>query len=226
MRDLSRWSFLIHSYATAALAALPISVPWGAAAAEQVPAPDDDLIGRLTWLNEPASSKRSGDQITVCSRPKTDFWRKTFTDHVIDNGHFLHLTASGNFVFEARINGQYSAPFDQAGIMVRLDGEKWMKCGTELFEGRRCASVVFTRDFSDWSIMNDLSGTAPIWWRAARHKNSIEIYNSLDGQNFALVRSGYFAPSAQAQVGIMCAAPEGQGFDATFDHLKLSVEKG
>jgi regulation of enolase protein 1 (concanavalin A-like superfamily) len=182
-----------------------------------------DLIERMTWMNEPASWKRSGDALVVRSRAKTDFWRKTFLGYITDNGHFLRLSAVGDFIFEARVNGAYAAQYDQAGLMVRLDAENWMKCGTEFFDGKRHASVVFTRDFSDWSTMADLSDTAPVWWRAARKKDSIEVLCSLDGTKFTFVRHGYFPPDVRADVGIMCAAPEGPGFEAVFDKLKLEV---
>jgi regulation of enolase protein 1 (concanavalin A-like superfamily) len=33
---------------------------------------------------------------------------------------------------------------------------------------------------------------------------------------------GYLIPSATSDVGIMCAAPEGGGFQCVFDHLKLT----
>src|SRR5258706_1525354 len=110
---------------------------------------DSRLVCGMTWMNEPASWKRSGDVLTVRSRAKTDFWRKTFYGYVTDNGHFFHAPVSGDFVFQARINGEYAALYDQAGLMVRQNAENWMKCGTEFFDGRRQASVVFTRDFSD-----------------------------------------------------------------------------
>jgi len=32
---------------------------------------------------------------------------------------------------------------------------------------------------------------------------------------------GYFTPSPEVEVGIMCAAPKGNGFEAKFDNLKL-----
>lgn len=172
-------------------------------------------------MNEPASSKVSGNQLLVHSRPKTDFWRKTFYGYVTDNGHFFRLPAAGDFTFLARVNGQYAALYDQAGLMVRLDAESWMKCGTEFFDGRRHASVVFTRDFSDWSTMPDLSDTAPVWWKAVRKKDSIETLCSLDGKNFTSVRQGYFPPGVKVEVGVMCAAPEGPGFDAVFDSVHL-----
>jgi hypothetical protein len=121
------------------------------------------------------------------------------------------------------VNGEYAALYDQAGLMVRRNAENWMKCGTEFFDGQRHASVVFTRDFSDWSTRPDLSKTAAIWWRTVRKKDSIETLCSLDGSSFTSLRQGYFLPRVEVNVGIMCAAPEGPGFQATFDHLKLEI---
>jgi len=46
---------------------------------------------------------------------------------------------------------------------------------------------------------------------------------SLDGKNFTSVRQGYFVPGVETSVGIMCAAPEGPGFEAAFDDLKLEI---
>jgi regulation of enolase protein 1 (concanavalin A-like superfamily) len=186
-----------------------------------IPQQGHDLIEQMKWMNDPASFKQSAVELVVRSKPKTDFWRKTYYGYITDNGHFFRLPVTGDFVFEARISGQYASLYDQAGLMVRLDAENWMKCGTEFFDKRRHASVVFTRDFSDWSTMPDLSETAAIWWRTLRKKDSIEAHCSRDGGSFLAVRQGYFPPGVQVDVGIMCAAPEGPGFDATFDHLKL-----
>jgi uncharacterized protein len=174
-------------------------------------------------MNEPASYKIRGETMVVHTRSKTDFWRRTFYGYITDNGHFFYLEATGDFTFQARVNGQYSALYDQAGLMVRLDAENWMKCGTEFFDGRRHASVVFTRDFSDWSTMPELSDTAEIWWRAVRKKDSIETPGSLDGRKFTSVRQGYFVPGVKVHVGIMCAAPEGPGFEAIFSDPKLDT---
>jgi regulation of enolase protein 1 (concanavalin A-like superfamily) len=213
-RSFMRTSVILGAAATTGLPVLP-------QAKRVIPQPGHDLPEQMKWMNDPASFKHSGEELVVRSKPKTDFWRKTYYGYITDNGHFFHLPVTGDFVFEARINGQYGALYDQAGLMVRLDSGNWMKCGTEFFDKRRHASVVFTRDFSDWSTMPDLSETASVWWRALRKKDSIETHCSLDGRSFLAVRQGYFPPEAKVDVGIMCAAPEGPGFDATFDHLKL-----
>ena len=181
----------------------------------------DQLFDHMIWMNEPASAKITGSELTVRSRAKTDFWQKTFDGYVADNGHFFHLSASGDFTFAASINGKYSTQYDQAGLMVRIDGQNWMRCGTEFIDGKRFASVVFTRTFSDGSTLPDLSETEPIFWKVVRKKDSIETLCSVDGAKFTSVRMGYFPPNRTVEVGIMCAAPSGPGFDAVFKALKL-----
>jgi regulation of enolase protein 1 (concanavalin A-like superfamily) len=180
-----------------------------------------DLLSRMSWMNAPASEHFAEGVLTVRSRGKTDFWRKTFFGYVTDNGHFMHLPVAGEFTFQARVNGNYSALYDQAGLMVRLDEKRWMKCGSELVDDKRWASVVFTHDFSDWSTMEDLSQRAPVYWRVVRRKDSIEAQCSIDGEKFLTIRQGYFPPNVQVQVGVMCCAPEGPGFDTVFDQLLL-----
>lgn len=187
------------------------------------PPSSGELLRRMKWLNEPASATISRDRLVVRARRKTDFWRKTFYGYVTDNGHFFRLPVSGDFDFEARIDGQYAALYDQAGLMVRIDAQNWVKCGTEFFDSTRHASVVFTRQFSDWSTMKDLTTSGPVWWKVVRKPDSLETLCSVDGKNFTSVRMGYLVPSASADVGIMCAAPEGEGFQCVFDSLKLTL---
>lgn len=185
-----------------------------------------DLLSRMTWLNEPAHVSYSEGVLNVRSRGKTDFWRKTFYGYVTDNGHFMSTPVSGDFVFQARVDGNYTALYDQAGLMVRLDEKHWMKCGTELVDDKRWASVVFTHDFSDWSTMEDLTQRGAVYWRVVRQKDSIEARCSLDGEKFVTVRQGYFPAQQKVSVGVMCCAPEGSGFDATFDQLLLDGVQG
>lgn len=212
----TRRDFMQHSLA-AALAAqtgttLAADKPW---------LEGGELVSQMRWLNEPAAVAYDQGRVTVRSKPRTDFWRKTFYGYVTDNGHFFHVSVHGEFTLQARVNGQYATLYDQAGLMVRLDEKHWMKCGSELVDGKRWASVVFTHDFSDWSTLEDLSQSDPVWWRVVRKKDSIEAQVSRDGTTFQTIRQGYFPPFVEVQAGIMCAAPEGAGFEATFDQLRM-----
>ena len=217
----SRRTFLEQSMGIALAAAG--TQAWAAASTRQ--SEGGDLLSRMTWLNPPASEFYDTGSVTVRCKGKTDFWRKTFYGYINDNGHFLHLPVSGEFQFQARVNGNYSQLYDQAGIMVRLDERHWMKCGSEFFDNKRWASVVFTHDFSDWSTMEDLSQNGAVYWRVLRKKDSLEVQLSKDGEVFTTIRQGYFPATVQVDVGVMCAAPEGSGFDSTFDQLEISKLK-
>jgi regulation of enolase protein 1 (concanavalin A-like superfamily) len=142
-------------------------------------------------------------------------------DQVVLNGWGCGETHLGGYAEKARVNGNYSALYDQAGLMVRLDEKHWMKCGSEFVEGKRWASVVFTHDYSDWSTMEDLTQNGPVWWRVVRKKDSIEAQCSKDGASFLTIRQGYFPADVKVLAGVMCAAPEGAGFDAVFDQVTI-----
>jgi len=217
----SRRTFLEQSMGVALAAAGTHA--WAAGSTKQ--SEGGDLLSRMTWLNPPAGEFYDTGTVTVRCKGKTDFWRKTFYGYINDNGHFLHLPVSGEFQFQARVNGNYSQLYDQAGIMVRLDERHWMKCGSEFFDNKRWASVVFTHDFSDWSTMEDLFQNGAVYWRVLRKKDSLEVQLSKDGEVFTTIRQGYFPATVQVDVGVMCAAPEGSGFDSTFDQLEISKLK-
>lgn len=180
------------------------------------------LLARMKWFNEPASAKQSGEQLVVTTKPKTDFWRKTFYDYVTDNGHFFFLLVTGDFTFESRVAGKYAALYDQAGLMVRVDASNWLKCGLELVDGIGHASVVATREFSDWSTVRGITTKDPLWWRIVRKGSSLEVLYSLDGRNFTSTRLGYLPLQAAAETGIMCCSPEGTGFECIFDEIRLA----
>src|SRR5260370_10013997 len=117
----------------------------------------------MQWCNEPGSAKQSGEQLVVCTKPKTDFWRKTFYDYVTDNGHFFFLSVTGDFTFEGRVAGKYAALYDQAGLMVRVDASICLKCGLELVDVIGHASVFVTRAFSDCPTVRGITPNDP--WR-------------------------------------------------------------
>jgi regulation of enolase protein 1 (concanavalin A-like superfamily) len=69
--------------------------------------------------------------------------------------------------------------------------------------------------------MEDLSQTGRRLVARGAPPDSIEAQCSKDGEKFLTVRQGYFPADVQVMAGVMCAAPEGAGFDATFDQLML-----
>src|SRR4051794_7783549 len=117
----------------------------------------------MQWYNEAPSWKTEGDTTEITSAPKSDYWRKTHYGFIRDNGHFYYQTISGNFTASVKLTGQYRDLYDHAGLMIRLDEMTWMKCGIEFVHGVQQASVVVTRDFSDWSVTELPQNPASTW---------------------------------------------------------------
>ncbi len=176
----------------------------------------------MQWLNEAPRWAHEGDTITLTCAPKTDFWRITHDGGTRDNGHFYYQPVRGDFVAEVSFSAAYAALYDQAGLMLRLDAENWIKCGIELFNVQQHASTVVTRRFSDWSVL-PLDGSPPtLWLRLKRHAHTVEVTYALDGARYNLLRQAYFPPDPAVQVGVMACAPTGEGFTARFEGFTVA----
>ena len=175
----------------------------------------------MQWLNEPLKWSEEGGIIQVTASQNTDFWRKTHYGFIRDNGHFFFETVTGDFIASAKISGKYEDLYDQAGLMIRLNKENWLKCGIELVKGIQCASTVVTRDYSDWSMVAISNNPDAVWLRVIRQDEAIKIYYSLDNAEYKLMRIAYLTANEELAVGMMCAAPEGNGFVTVFEQFKI-----
>ena len=179
----------------------------------------------MTWFNEPKQWANENGQIRVTSQSKTDFWRITHYGYITDNGHFYYQERTDNFTATVKVRGGYKDLYDQAGLMVRINASNWIKTGVELVNGQQNISTVFTRDYSDWSVLPKTSSNEFVWFQMIRKDDYVEVKYSTDGKMFQTVREGYFPPKAKCQVGIMAAAPEGQGFEAVFEDFEVVSNK-
>jgi regulation of enolase protein 1 (concanavalin A-like superfamily) len=175
----------------------------------------------MEWYNEPPAWRSEGERLTVTTGPDSDFWRVTHYGFVRDSGHFFYATLAGDAIAEVRVRGAYQDLYDQAGLMIRLDERSWVKCGIELVDGVQQVSAVVTRDFSDWSVIALPTPPAELRLRLARRGDSVEIAYGLDGGPLSMLRLAYFPPVIPAQLGVMCASPQGGGFTVSFDALRI-----
>ncbi len=125
------------------------------------------------------------------------------------------------WVSESQLSGK-SLLAKMKWLNERVDSGNWLKCGLELVDGIGHASVVVTREFSDWSTVRGITTKDPLRWRIVRKGSSLEVLYSLDSKNFTSTRLGYLPLQAALDVGIMCCSPEGTGFESTFDEIRLA----
>ena len=115
-------------------------------------------LSQLTWFQEPPDWEVKDGNLVVRPPSKGDFWRKTYYEPTLlaDHGSFLaatlpsdhHYTVETEFVLKAK------RQFDQAGLIVRMDGEHWLKTGIEVVDGSPRLACVVTNVYSDWSTQS------------------------------------------------------------------------
>ena len=174
------------------------------------------------WLNEPDQWSQSPNGIHVSVGAGTDFWRKTHDNGIRDNGHFFYLPVTGDFRAVVRLAGEYREQYDQAGLMARVNETTWLKCGIELVDGTHLASVVVTRDWSDWSV-RPVAEASEIWWKLKRHGSTFEASFSIDAAKYDVMRQAYLTSAPQLDIGFMACAPKGDGFRVTFHDFEVSA---
>jgi len=175
----------------------------------------------VKWFNEPTTWSESEGEVLVRPDPQTDFWRVTGYGYVRDNGHIYGDTLDTDFDLTVRIRGDYARQYDQAGAVVRVDESHWIKTGVELLDGRHRFSTVVTVDNSSWTFTDLPEGFAALNLSLARRGDAMEIKYSTDQNELELASIVYVEPRVDAFAGVMCAAPEGEGFAVTFSEYQL-----
>lgn len=175
----------------------------------------------MIWYNEPAIWSEEKDTVFVRVTGDTDFWRVTHYDFVRDNGHFFYREQAGDFMASVKVTGQYTDLYDQAGLMLRLDEQNWIKTGIEYVDERQNVSAVVTREFSDWSVCPQDHNPPSIYLRLTRQNDSVRIDYSFDDFTYQMLRLAYFPPDVSVQIGMMAAAPDGRGFDVVFEQFAV-----
>jgi len=176
----------------------------------------------VQWLNEPAQWSQRRGSLVVTADAATDFWRITGYGYIRDNGHLYAEQLSGDFQLSMRVRGSYAAQYDQAGAMVRLDERRWLKTGVEYFDGRLRLSTVITLEHSSWAMADLPADVRELALQLTRRGDAVEVrYRAGDGE-MELAALAYLPPGEQLLAGAMCAAPEGSGFQVTFEDLKIA----
>jgi len=173
------------------------------------------------WHHEPPHWARNGNRLSVSTASGSDFWRVTHYGFIRDNGHFFHRTVRGDFVAEVRVIGSYASLYDQAGLMLRADEQTWLKCGLEYVDGVHNLSAVVTRDFSDWSVLPLSDPPASFGVKVERRDVTVKVEFAVGAADYRMLRLAYLSDEPEIQVGLMCASPEGPGFEVVFEDLSL-----
>jgi len=175
------------------------------------------------WLNEPEEYYFDGG-LVVITEPETDFWQRTHYGFERDNGHCLLTELEAGFSFAARFEFKPQNPYDQCGLMVRIDRKNWIKISTEYEneEISRLGSVVTNLGFSDWATTDISSEIGSMWYKVKNRGDDFLIENSADGESWKQMRVTHLHKKSDTfDVGIYACSPEDGRFQFKVDKVRI-----
>lgn len=178
-------------------------------------------LEKMTWFNEPQTWEIKGNALSMSVTPKSDYWRISHYGFTVDDAPFYYATYGGEFEAKVKVSGDYRTRFDQAGMMLRIDHENYIKAGIEYVDGKYNLSVVVTHHTSDWSVITLDRPVDHVWIKAVRRLDAVEIFYSFDDQHYTMMRNAWLQDNIPVKVGLMAACPDGDGFDARFESFTV-----
>lgn len=191
---------------------LSAAIVWGACG---------QSLEKMQWFNEPEHWEIKKNTFSMFVTPQSDYWRISHYGFTVDDAPFYYAQYGGEFEAKVKVSGDYRTRFDQAGMMIRVDRENYIKAGIEFVDGKFNLSTVVTHTTSDWSIIPLDEPVEYIWIKAVRRLDAIEIFYSFDDKEYVLMRNAWMQDNVPVMVGLMAASPDGNGFNATFQHFEV-----
>lgn len=178
-------------------------------------------LEKMQWFNEPESYSIKGKTLTMDVPAQCDYWRIAHYGFTVDDGPFLYAVYGGEFEAKVKVSGEYKTRFDQAGMMIRIDHENYVKFGIEYVDGKYNISAVVTHGTSDWSVIKLEQPVDYIWMKAIRRRDAIELFYSFDDKEYTMMRTLWMQDNCPVMVGPVAASPDGNGFKARFDNFQV-----
>lgn len=178
-------------------------------------------LEKMQWFNEPEKWTVENQALSMFITPKSDYWRISHYGFTVDDAPFYYALYGGEFEVKVKITGDYKNRFDQAGLMLRIDEQNYIKAGIEFVDGVYNLSTVVTHKTSDWSVIALEKPVPFIWIKAVRRLDAVEVFYSFDDKIYTMMRNAWMQDNTPMMVGVMGACPDGDGFNVKFENFKV-----
>ncbi len=178
------------------------------------------------WYNEPENVVFKDQEMRIVAAGKTDFWQNTHHRFAKDDGHFFYKRSDGDFSCRVQWKFDQIRPFDQCGLMIRLDAENWLKISAmAVAPGQVEVGTGLTNcGCSDWAGVRQESALPSLWYKVRRVGSDFIASYSTDGENFCVLRRFCFCrgeSDLEMMAGAYICCPQGESFAAVLAEIEF-----
>jgi regulation of enolase protein 1 (concanavalin A-like superfamily) len=162
-----------------------------------------------TWTTQPVATARDGDDLLVTAAEGSDFWQRTLYGFQHESGHALLAPWDRQRAIEVSFRiDTFTELYDQAGLMLRVDADRWIKTGIEFNDGVPHVGAVVTDQYSDWSLAPVPEWTgAVVTVRASYADDAVTLRARASGTPWRTIRVAPFRHANAALAGPFTCAP-------------------
>ena len=155
----------------------------------------------------------------MITEPHTDLWQRTYYHYRNDNAPVLQLTTREKFFsFVVKADFDTKWRYDQAGVVMYLDSDNWLKASMEYENDQiqRLGSVVTNNGYSDWSSVDVDAAIKSMWFRLSRreHLPYVQRQGGYPLRRICMQRGGFLLPGGVHRHGndrVQVACPRRSG---------------
>jgi len=177
----------------------------------------------FAWDNEPVAWACLPNQgLRIYAPSHTDLFVDPMGVASADSAPFMWVPMTGDFVARLHVQPGFQGDYDAGGLLVRQDGQRWIKLAYERTDlGNPAIVSVVTSGVSDDANGADLSSPS-VWLQLARVGDVFALHYALDGERWRMTRLCRVPMEATVQVGAIAQSPRGIG--CAVDWLALMIE--
>ncbi len=187
---------------------------------------ESSLSPELIWFNKPKNWILGDGKLSIAPQ-KTDFWARTHYDFIVDNGHCLFFKTNEDFIITTSVSIFPKNQYDQAGLMVRINENFWLKTSVEYEDERlsRLGVVVTNYGFSDWSTQDVSSNIKDFIFKVEKAGMDYLVHYRSQTEEWSQLRIAHLHKIPDiVYAGLYACCPVDIGFRAEFHNLEITIK--
>ncbi len=167
----------------------------------------------------------SPEKIIMIANKGTDLFTNTTGEKSADKSPRVVFEPSGDFIFSAKISGDFTSAYSGGALMVYVNGQHWAKLLFERFKsGHNGIASTVTNTKGD-DAYHGTRQAKSYYLKVARHDTSYVFYTSSNGQEWNFERHFSLNNNTQVQIGFMAQSPLAKTQQVSFSDIQFKGER-
>ncbi len=165
------------------------------------------------------------EKITIIANKGTDLFTNTTGDKSANKSPRVLFEPRGDFIFSAKVSGDFTTAYSGGALMVYVNGKHWAKLLFERFKsGKNGIATTVTSSTGD-DAYHGTREAQSYYLKVARHDSSYVFYTSENGQDWHFTRHFSLEQNTKVKIGFMSQSPLSATQQVIFSEIEFSNQR-